>query len=269
MSKPHDKVPDWLVERLVAGELPPQAALELRARLKASGAGGDLAEREAGIERSNADILEAHPPALVAAEVRRRLDGVNRSENAARLNGGRRPRGMLVLLPALALSGALAAGAMALVAKPQGTTVTDLMNEAPEVTRMRGLLPSLLIYRKRPAGQDLLTRQSQVRAGDTLQVGYVAAGKRFGVIASVDGRGTVTLHLPERPGQAAALANPGEQHLGHAYELDDSPGFERFVMVTADRPFETAVVTEALRPRGRPLPNNLNITELPLQKSSR
>ena len=39
-----------------------------------------------------------------------------------------------------------------------------------------------------------------VRKGDTLQLGYVAAGKRFGVIASIDARGTVTLHLPETPG---------------------------------------------------------------------
>jgi hypothetical protein len=268
MSKPHDKVPDWLVERLVAGELPQQAALELRTRLQASGATGGLAEREAAIARSNAEILEAHPPAAVTAEIRRRLDGVNRSAGAAQANRAR-PRGLMVLLPALALSGAMAAGAMALVARPQQVAVAPGLDPlGPEETTIKGV-PSLRVYRKLSTGQDLLKATSEVKPGDTLQVGYVSRGKRYGVIASVDGRGTITLHLPERPGPAAPLAGPGEQHLGHAFELDDSPGFERFVLVTADQPFETTVVTEALRPKAPPLPASFTFTDLPLRKSPR
>jgi hypothetical protein len=266
MSKPRDNVPDWLIERLVAGELPEKAALELRARLQAGGA-ATLAEREAAIEQSNADILDAHPPAAVAAEVRRRLAGVNRSEAAA---AARRPRGLMVLLPALAVSGALAAGAMALVAKPQLAAVDPIFDPGKEVTSVKGPEdPSLRVYRKQPAGRDLLKATSEVKPGDTLQVGYLSRGKRYGVIASIDGRGTITLHLPERPGSAAPLAGPGEQHLSHAFELDDSPGFERFVLVTADQPFETALVTEALRPKGRPLPGNFTFTDLPLRKNPR
>jgi hypothetical protein len=106
--------------------------------------------------------------------------------------------------------------------------------------------PVLRIYRKTQAGAELLSPNAEVSKGDTLQIRYLAAGKRFGVIASVDGRGTVTFHLPESPGQAAVLTRDGEHALAHAYELDDSPKFERFVFITSDTPFRTDDVTPSL-----------------------
>ena len=103
--------------------------------------------------------------------------------------------------------------------------------------------------------------------GDTLQIRYVAAGKRFGVIASIDARGTVTLHLPETPGPAAALQRDGERTLPHAFELDDSPGFERFIFVTSDAPFATAEVASRLK-SGHALPAALTAFELTLNKET-
>ena len=61
-------VPEWLLERLARNELPAAEASRLRARLEARGEGGRLQ----AIERSDREILDAHPPAVVAAEVRRR-----------------------------------------------------------------------------------------------------------------------------------------------------------------------------------------------------
>jgi hypothetical protein len=230
-----DELPQWLLERLAAGELPQADARRVWARLLARGEGWRLAE----LERSNRELLAAHPPARVAAEVHRRL-------------GRRRPR--LVLLPVLAVG-----MAAALVAAPR-----------PEVTREKGVLsparPRVAVYRRSDSPQRPLPPSSQVRAGDVVQVEYAAAGRRYGVVASVDGRGEVTLHLPEQPGPAAPLDPAGAHPAPSALELDDSPGFERFVFVASDVPFPTSLVVRALRD-GQPL-RGLDVAEIVLQKGT-
>src|SRR5690606_38403272 len=67
-----ERIPDWLLERLAAGDMPQAEAEALRRR---------LAEEEGGLERleailrSNERILSDHPPARVAAAIRQRADG--------------------------------------------------------------------------------------------------------------------------------------------------------------------------------------------------
>jgi hypothetical protein len=138
----------------------------------------------------------------------------------------------------------------------------------PEIISVKGdVKPALRVYRKTNAGSELLAPRASVHRGDTLQLRYVAAGKRFGVIASIDARGQITFHLPEAPGQAVALERDGERALPHAYELDDSPGYERFLFVTADAPFTTSEIDQALR-AGSPLPTPLTAFELTLKKET-
>jgi hypothetical protein len=76
------------------------------------------------------------------------------------------------------------------------------------------------------------------------------------VLLSIDGAGRVSQHLPEEGARTAApLRAAREIHLPSAYELDDAPGFERFVLVTAAAPFAVAPVVEAARAlagRGEP-----------------
>jgi len=71
------------------------------------------------------------------------------------------------------------------------------------------------------------------------------------VLLSLDGAGRVTVHLPDPTGVGAAAAVPlaaaREVRLPSAYELDDAPAFERFVLITADRPFPAAVAIDAAR----------------------
>jgi hypothetical protein len=107
-----------------------------------------------------------------------------------------------------------------------------------------------------------------VRAGDLLQLAYVAAGQRFGVVASVDGRGAVTLHLPEAAGPAAVLDERGETALPHAFELDDTPGVERFVFVTSGAPFEAGAIVAHLEGKAPRLPAGLSLRSVELEKST-
>jgi hypothetical protein len=165
---------------------------------------------------------------------------------------------------------ACATGLVVLLAvhKPKDATKLMLGEDQPESIGIKGdLKPALRIYRKTSSGSELLRAQANVRRGDTLQIRYVAAGKRFGAIASIDARGLVTFHLPEMEGPAVVLDRDGERALPHAYELDDSPGFERFVFVTSDAPFTTTEVIQALRD-GRDLPAPLALFEIALKKEA-
>ncbi len=257
MTTTMDRVPDWLLERLAAGELPESQARELRARLAARGE----EDRLTALQASNAEILAAYPPAGVASEVRRRF---------AQSRGVPVRRRAMWLLP-LAAAGAAALAIFAVHGpKTEGESAigtvpqTSLTND-PEAIGIKGE-PSLQLFRKTPMGQEQLKAASLVRPGDTLQLRYVPKGASHGVVASVDARGVVTLHLPESPGSSAALAHDA-QDLAHAFELDNSPGFERFVFVTSDRPFTTDTVVSALK-SGAPLPKNLTMWQVTLKKET-
>jgi hypothetical protein len=256
MSTPIDRVPDWLLERLAAGELPGDQARSLRARLAAAGEDGRLDD----LRTSDAETLAAHPVAEVAAEVRRR------AAQAGCATRQRPARGSLWALP-LALAGTTALVLLGVRAVDRGEAPITSLPQPPEVTRSKGIAPSLKLYRRTAAGVEALAPTSTVRPGDNLQIRYVAAGAGHGVVASVDARGTVTLHLPELPGSSAVLEKSGERALAHSFELDASPGFERFVFVTAAKAFATDLVAQALA-RGQPLPEGFKTWEITLRKEA-
>ena len=111
-----------------------------------------------------------------------------------------------------------------------------------------------------------------------MRVGYHAAGKSYGVIFSIDGRGAITMRLPPAGDQAVPLARDATVLLDQAYELDDAPQWERFYFITADMPFPVAPVVAAAR-RGTTaerapatsliLPRGLEQATFSLQKEAR
>lgn len=219
--------PEWLVERLHAGDLSPEEAEAVRARLAAEGGSGRLDE----LRRDDAASRIAHPAAPALEEIRRR----------AGVRPPRPRRAHLLLAPALT---AVAAAALVL-ALPHRTGRELGAEDGPEVTREKGLDARLQVYRQDQP--DPLRSGDVARAGDVLQLAYVSAGAAYGAVVSVDGRGGVTLHWPEGGGSAAALRAGGAVPLAHAYQLDDAPRFERFFLVTGERPFQAGVVVEAAR----------------------
>lgn len=247
MARTPERTPDWLLERIALGELPAGELERARARLLAE---PDGAERLAALERDSRQMLAAHAPDAVLAEVRRRVHLLRTREAHAR---GRRPGAAAWLgVPLVAALAAL------VVWTGQGAGGDTPDGEGPRspvesplgsYSGIKGKLPSLVVHRQTAAGTaERLREGAQVRAGDTLQLGYVAAGAAYGAVVSVDGRGAVTVHLPEHGGRAAAL-EPGKTgsavSLPSAYQLDDAPAFERFFFVTAPAPFEVAQVRQA------------------------
>jgi hypothetical protein len=49
------------------------------------------------------------------------------------------------------------------------------------------------------------------------------------MVLSIDGRGTVTVHLPLAGTDAAQLSKDGDTTLGSSYALDDAPAYERIL----------------------------------------
>lgn len=232
------KVPDLQLERLALGELPPAEAAALRARLDPA----DHA-RLTAIASSNAEILAAHPPAAVRAEVERR--------RAARRSA---PRVLWLATPLAA------AAATALVLWPTDPSLPEALDEPlpepalqtipiadPGTTRIKGLEPHLLVFRQEGEQAVPLREPAEARPRDRLQLSYVAAGAPFGVVLSLDGAGVVTLHYPASETASTTLQQGGPIPLDSSYELDAAPEFERFFLVTAATPLHTATIVAAAK----------------------
>jgi hypothetical protein len=259
--------PDWLLERIALGELPPEELAAARARL-AEEPGG--LERLAKLESDDGATLAKLPPAQVAAEVARR----RRVVEAAR--PVRSPRRWL---PALALGVPVVAGLAALMISSQRELPEEPRQQQAvllETTRTKGLEPRLLIHRQRRGEPEPLADSVQARPGDVLQLSYVSAGKRYGAVLSIDGRGAVTLHSPDVSTGSLELKG-GTVSLASAYELDDAPSFERFFFVTSEALFDVNALlesaralaqdSEAARREPLPLPASLSQTSVTLEKA--
>ncbi len=162
------------------------------------------------------------------------------------------------------------------------------VNEPAEYVGFKGTDPfvsRLWVYRQRAVANqeqpERLSNGARASRGDLLQLAYAAGPDgRFGVLLSIDGAGRVTQHLPEPGASAAAtLRSSKEIRLPSAYELDDAPGFERFLLITAAQPFPVASALDAARglagqgasARTAPLPLSpaFHQTSVLLQKTSK
>lgn len=255
MTERSRTTPAWLVERLAQNEL----SEEQKRRLTVESS--TLAQ----LERSNEETLAAYPPAEVSKEIRRRFTRTEPRPEANR-------RWVFALVPAVA--------AVFLVLWA-GQGVTPPPHELPvppeDDIRIKGLTPKLQIYRQKGEKAERLASKSKVHQGDYLQLTYIAAEKPFGVIVSLDGRGVVTRHLPEKGDNAALLEQKGEIPLSESYKLDDAPKFECFYFVTSDAPFSVETVFAAAEqlkklpdPMAKPLPlpPGLSQSWIMLQKES-
>ena len=149
---------------------------------------------------------------------------------------------------------AAVASITALLALPGGLAceeafpATPAHADVPPEPRLPGLAPHLVIHRKQGRQIVRLGDGEVARPGDIVQVSYVAAGNKHGVVLSLDGRGAVTLHHPGRADDVATLQARGEHPLPHSFQLDRAPEFERFFLVTSgDAPTDVAVVLDAAR----------------------
>lgn len=261
------RVPDLLVEQLVLGELPEAQAQSVRARLEA-----DNDPRLKRLEASNSDILEAHPPEVIARRIQARLDALEPESS-----GG-------FAWPMWGAAAGLAVAAAALLVwtlgpgsepAPPSSETRVAVATPPAGERMKGDA-AIVLERKLGTRAESLLAKSEVSPGDMLQVSYRSGGWSHGVLVSLDGSGAVTLHFPDAPDESTALQAEGMAVL-HAFELDDAPGFERFLFFTANSPLDPGAIVKRVESMGRgPNPADAPVlsspaeavVELPLVRTS-
>jgi hypothetical protein len=237
-------LPDWLVERAALDEVAPAS----RDRIARSDP-RELADRIAALRDDNAAELARHPAGPVVAQLEARVAALARQRTEYR---GRRRRWSW---GGLGLAASAAAVLVVTRLVPE-RTVTDGPPRAGDTqddgTRVKGS-PRLVAFRQVGGEVERLEQDAVVRAGDVIQLRYKAGGQRYGVIASLDGAGVVTLHFPlngDAPPEATAMS-PETTTLPHAYALDDAPRFERFFFITANGPVDVQGALAALRSLAR------------------
>ena len=127
---------------------------------------------------------------------------------------------------------------------------TDIVNDASAAsgmdvamadvdngTRVKGMTAGLEVWKKMGDSAVQMVNLGEAREGDEIQLRYRVPQKCFGMLFSMDGNGTVTMHMGE--GNRAIELEPGKMTtLPFAYKLDNAPKFEKFFLLTSGEMFE-------------------------------
>jgi hypothetical protein len=121
------------------------------------------------------------------------------------------------------------------------TVQDDFLTERPKGEISAG--SELFIYQK-GVSEPLVSNQAVLQEGHTIQLAYLtpAGSDYYGIIFSVDGRSTVTMHYPYRRGQSSLLVSGRRTLLNRAFILDDAPDYEVFVFLVSAEPLNTETV---------------------------
>jgi hypothetical protein len=222
------------------------------------------------LERYNLDEVTGEERALIEAaligdeDLAERLRELRKSDEAIRGKLGRKYRGLAGTgetgrrPPSRPLVWSLCAAALVLfIALPFFRALgSGGFREIPAGDRIKGNADTaeLRVYLKTGGEQVPLADQAVLREGDTVQLSYTVkgqSGNRYGVIFSIDGRSTVTMHYPYAPGAETRLVTGKRAFLEEAYTLDDAPDYELFFFVIHDRPLDIPEILDSARQLAR------------------
>jgi hypothetical protein len=226
-------IPDLYLEQALLDELPD----DKKDRLERE----DSADALENLRSSNRDILERYDPEEMARKIQLRLDLSSGEESNVITSTWFTRNRTSVLLAAAAL--AVLAGVSPFLFR-QDPLLNPVL-PGTEITRIKGMEPAISLFRKLEGTVEELQADAPAWESDLLQIIYNAAGKPFGTILSIDGRGVVTLHYPIESDGSLVLKRDGDVALEYAYRLDDAPLFEQFFFVTSDLGFNIEIVLSA------------------------
>ena len=233
-----ETISEYYLERYALGELPDEEEENIR-RLSFSFPEIQAALEE--IQSSDRDILALYPPLTVKAGLLAQL--------------GKKSKKPFPLRQVLAISSVVAVFLVLILVLPlnrqkPAMISPELKQDAPLVKGIPAVDLSqtqLLVYRKIQDQVEILSNGEIARTGDLLQLAYVTTQDSYGMILSIDGRGAVTLHLPEKKGESTKLESGKQFLLPNAIQLDDAPKFERFFFLTSRSPIDVDGVLQEAR----------------------
>ena len=195
----NNKIPGWILEKYLLGELPEPELKKITHQLSND---PDLRAEIEKLNASNKDILNKYPADSMVPAI---LDRCNKEKNY-RENDVRVPlakptlfKRMLQFSPAFASLLVIFFIGLQIFKPGDNSSKTIEPGVQKGTHRVKGspeakLVPHLIIHRK-GNNIEVLEKGSRAQAGDLLQLAYAAAGEAHGVICSIDGNSTVTLHL--------------------------------------------------------------------------
>ncbi|OFZ55083.1 MAG: hypothetical protein A2428_02610 [Bdellovibrionales bacterium RIFOXYC1_FULL_54_43] len=225
------------LEKYLLGELDEHSMAKISDALLNS---PELQKRLESLRESNEIILKKYPSALMSKRIHYKLDSAQARVPSSR--GWLRKIMVMAPAPAMVLLVALALPSLR-SSRSQGQPESAPLG----AERIKGLSTSLQIYRKRGSALEKMANGELAKAHDLIQLSYSVDRERYGAVLSVDGRRQVTLHFPEKVGEAPLLEMGREVVLPSAFELDESPEYEAFVLVTSEKPFNVEHVVAAAK----------------------
>lgn len=247
-------IPDWKLERYLTGDLPEGEMREIRELEKTDEI---FAGRVKMMREDNAAILKKLPFEKLSEkmEARELGAGLNGTGRGMFISGKGMPAGFKLVKFAAAAALVLAVVSVALFSQREigpdagtqvagGAQVMDVaMVDASEIpggaddTRIKGLDARMEVWKKTGDSAVQMSNLGEAREGDEIQLRYAVPEKCFGMLFSMDGNGTLTMHMAD--GSSAVALEPGKMTtLPFAYKLDNAPKFEKFFLLTSRAAFE-------------------------------
>ena len=240
-------IPDWKLERYLTGDLPESEMREIR---EMEATDEIFAGRVKMMREDNAAILKKLPFERLSEKMEARELGSSRGMNGAGrdmlVSGKGMPAGFKLVKFAAAAALVLAVVSVALFSQREigpapegnGAQVMDvaMVDIQDDGTRIKGLDARMEIWKKTGDSAVQMQNLDEAREGDEIQLRYSVPEKCFGLLFSMDGNGTLTMHMAD--GSSAVALEPGKMTtLPFAYKLDNAPKFEKFFLLTSQKDF--------------------------------
>lgn len=151
----------------------------------------------------------------------------------------------------------------------------ETFNSGLDNILLKGVTTPLLVFQQTPQGDKPLQDGDSIHSNDVIQLAFHADNFSYGIIISLDGRGTLTWHFPSDPAGDQKLARGKRVTLKQAYKLDDAPRFERFYFIRSQQHIDVDAIIAASKriqpdkdtaPAALPLDPSLNQFSFLLQK---
>lgn len=243
-------IPDWKLERYLTGDLPEGEMREIRELEKTDEI---FAGRVKMMREDNAAILKKLP----FERLSEKMDSMSGRATVGSgrdmfISGKGMPAGFKLVKFAAAAALVLAVVSVALFSQREigpdagtqvagGAQVMDVAmvdaSEGADDTRIKGLDARMEVWKKTGDSAVQMPNLGEAREGDEIQLRYAVPEKCFGMLFSMDGNGTLTMHMAD--GSSAVALEPGKMTtLPFAYKLDNAPKFEKFFLLTSRAAFE-------------------------------
>jgi hypothetical protein len=240
-------IPDITLEQYLLNELPDKKKKEIDVISREH---PEILDRIENIRKSDINILAEYPAEKISGLIRGRIDASEKEKHSGfKLTDGHgkkkstsSKRIKRYILPCMGIAAVIAF----IFIMPELNRPFNPQNTVHNGDRIKGNESALYVYRKNGGSVDYMKNGSIAKKGDLLQVAYMTQKDKYGIIVSIDGRGSVTLHYPAEKDYSTKLDTGKKVLLQNAYELDDAPDFERFFFISSESKLDMSDVNDVL-----------------------